>query len=254
MAARVSAMPDPHVVTRLGRARVGYDGRMIRRIPLAAVALALGLAFQSASAQDLSLLPKYGQVQKNEAQRKADAEFLAGMDKHFKGDRKKASLEAAARGWTALRQNNMEEAMRRFNQAWLLDAGNAQAVWGMGAVAGSIGELRQSVNLFEEADRALSGDIDFVADYARALGMAGAEWRDQALLQKATTRFAQVHAKAPDHTLNLQNWAITLFYTGDYAGAWQKVQLAEKTPRASEMDRAFVEALQKKMPRPQGAR
>lgn len=227
---------------------------MIRRIPLAAIALALGLAFQAVSAQDLSLLPKYGQVQKNETQRKADAEFLAGMDKQYKGDRKKASLDAAARGWSALRQNKMEEAMRRFNQAWLLDANSAQAVWGMGAVAGSIGELRQAVSLFEEADRTLSGDIDFVADYARALGQAGAEWRDQALVRKALARFAQVHAKAPDHTLNLQNWATTLYYTEDYAGAWQKVQLAEKTPRASQLDGKFVAALQQKMPRPAAAR
>lgn len=227
---------------------------MIRRLPFAAVALALGLAFQSVSAQDLSLLPKYGQVAKNEAQRKADADFLAAIDKEYKGDRKKASQDAAARGWLALRKNDMEEAMRRFNQAWLLDAGNAQSVWGMGAVAGSIGELRQAVALFEEADPKLSADIDFAADYARALGMAGAEWRDQAVLQKALARFAQVHARAPQHTLNLQNWAITLFYTGDFAGAWQKVQLAEKTPRASELDPAFIAALQQKMPRPAVAR
>jgi hypothetical protein len=50
--------------------------------------------------------------------------------------------------------------------------------------------------------------------------------------------------------LNLQNWAIILFYTGDYGEAWKKIKLAEGAPRAGELDKNFVAALEKKMPRP----
>jgi tetratricopeptide (TPR) repeat protein len=227
---------------------------MFRLSALAALGLAIGMALAPAHAQDPSLLPKYGQAPKTEAQRNADATFLAAIDKQYGGDRKKASQDVVARGWQAQRQGKMEEAMRRFNQAWLIDRGNAYALWGMGAVVGSIGELRQSVALFAEAEPALAGDLDFAVDHARTMGMAGAEWRDQALLQKAFAAFARLHAQAPQHTMNLQNWAITLFYTGDYAQAWQKIRLAEATPRASELDRSFIAALQEKMPRPQGAR
>jgi hypothetical protein len=80
--------------------------------------------------------------------------------------------------------------------------------------------------------------------------MAGAETRNEAMLRDAFARFARLHERAPDHTLNLQNWAITHFYAGNYAEAWKKVKLAEATPRRAELDRSFIAALQARMPRP----
>ena len=49
---------------------------------------------------------------------------------------------------------------------------------------------------------------------------------------------------------NLQNWAMTLYYTGDYAQAWRKIKQAEATPRGAELDQQFIALLQTKMPRP----
>jgi hypothetical protein len=70
------------------------------------------------------------------------------------------------------------------------------------------------------------------------------------MVREALGRFAQLHEKAPQHILNLQNWAITLYLVGDYAGAWRKIVLAEATPRHAELDPKFLAALQSKMPRP----
>ncbi|MBK9237172.1 MAG: hypothetical protein IPO19_14710 [Rhodoferax sp.] len=50
--------------------------------------------------------------------------------------------------------------------------------------------------------------------------------------------------------MNLQNWAVTLFYVGNYPEARKKIQLAEVTPRHVELDPGFVAALQGKMRRP----
>ena len=96
----------------------------------------------------------------------------------------------------------------------------------------------------------MSTDIDFAADYAKALGIAGAQNRNDAMLKDAFARFARVYAQSPQHTLNLQNWAITLFYVGNYAEAWRKIKMAEVTPRSAELDQRFILALEGKMPRP----
>lgn len=211
---------------------------------------AAGFATSAAIAQDTNLQPKYGAAPKSEMQKTADAKFLAAIDDYYKGDRKKAADALSSRGWHFLRQGDKPDAMRRFNQAWLIDNACGSALWGMAAIQAEAGDIAASMKLFTEAESSVGGDIDFAIDYAKALGMAGAETKDDALLKNAFTRFARLYEKAPQHTLNLQNWAITLFYVGNYRDAWKKIQLAEGTPRRAEIDPGFVAALQSKMPRP----
>ena len=43
------------------------------------------------------------------------------MDEDYHGDRKKASDDMAVRGWQYLRAGDHSDAMRRFNQSWLLN-------------------------------------------------------------------------------------------------------------------------------------
>ena len=207
-------------------------------------------AFNIAYAQDISLLPKYGSLPKNEAQKLSDEKFIAGIDEYYKGDRKKGAEEISARGWQFLRQGNITDAIRRFNQAWLLDSSNGSALWGMATIQANTEKSTDSLKLFEEAEHSIGNDIDFSVDYAKAIGVAGAQTRNDALLQDAFARFARAYEKAPQHTLNLQNWAITLFYVGNYAEAWKKIKLAEATLRRAELDSNFIAALQSKMPRP----
>ena len=204
----------------------------------------------AAFAQDTNLMPKYGLMPKTEMQKAADAKFLAGIDESYKGDRRKAAEAAASRGWQFLRQGNKPDAMRRFNQAWLIDNTNSYALWGMAVVQAEADDITASIKLFTEAEKSLNGDLDFAVDHAKTLGIAGVQAKNNAQLQDALSRFARLHARAPQHTLNLQNWAVTLFYSGNYSEAWKKIQLAETTPRRAEVDPNFVAALQSKMPRP----
>jgi tetratricopeptide (TPR) repeat protein len=220
------------------------------RAILLVLALAIGTVFSAAFAQEINLLPKYGLLPKNEAQKAADAKFLASIDDTYKGNRKKAAADLSARGWEFLRQENFPDAMRRFNQAWLIDNSDGSALWGMAAIQASWRKLDESLKLFAEAEALVGDDIDFTADYAKALAMAGTQKKNDTLLNDAFARFARVYEKAPQHTLNLQNWAIALYYVGNYAEAWKKVKLAEATPGRAEFAPKFVDALQSKMPRP----
>jgi tetratricopeptide (TPR) repeat protein len=223
---------------------------LIFRALLLALLISFGLASQPASAQDINLQPKYGSLPKNDAQKAADAMFIASIDRYYKGDRKKGAGDVSSRGWQFLRQGNPLDAMKRFNQAWLLDNTNGSALWGMAAIQAGSGKIDESLKLFAEAESLVGKDIDFAVDYAKALGIAGAQTENEALLKDAFARFARLHEEAPQHTLNLQNWAITLFYIGNYAEAWRTVKLAEATPRRADLDPRFLAALQSRMPRP----
>ena len=55
-----------------------------------------------AHAQDMNLLPKYGSQPKSDALKAADESFIPGMDKDYYGDRAKASMDMAMRGWAVL--------------------------------------------------------------------------------------------------------------------------------------------------------
>lgn len=208
------------------------------------------MSMQAFAEDNINLLPKYGLLPKNAMQKAADAEFLASVDEAYKGNRKQAAELAAIRGWEFFRKGDMSQAMKRFNQAWLLDANNGQAIWGMAAIQGQAGKMTESFKLFAEAEALLGDDLDFAVDYVKTVSYVAARTQNSALLAKCYDRYAQLYQKAPEHTLNLQNWAITLYHAGDYAGAWDKLKLAEATKRRAEIDPTFVAALEKKMPRP----
>lgn len=220
----------------------------IPRTLLLAILFAVGL--QTAFAQDINSQPKYGSLPKNEAQKAADAKFIASIDEDYKGNRKKAAEDVSAQGWQFLRQNNYPDAMRRFNQAWLLDDTNGTALWGIAAVSSISGRSAESLRLFAEAERFVGNDINFAVDYALTLGSIATRERDETLVKDAFARFARLHERAPQHTMNLQNWAIVLFNLGNYAEAWKKIKLAEETPGRTGLDKRFLAALQEKMPRP----
>jgi len=216
------------------------------------LALVFGIALGSEAvfAQDINVLPKYGSQPKNEAQKAADAKFLSSVDEYYKGNRKKAAEDVSARGWQFLQQNNYPEAMRRFNQAWLLDNTNGAALWGMAAISSISGKSEESLKLFAEAERVVGSDLNFAVDYALTLGSIATRERNEARINEAFARFARLYERAPQHTMNLQNWAIVLFNVGNYAEAWKKIKLAERTPGGAGLDKRFTTALQEKMPRP----
>lgn len=217
------------------------------------VLLAAALILFSASpslADDRNLLPKYGSLPKTEWQKEADTVFISGMNEDYHGDLKKASSDMAARGWQYLAAGDLANAMRRFNQAWLLNNENGVALWGMAAVEASSGKLDESLKLFAEAEKFVGDELNFSVDYARAIGIVGVKRKDDALLKDAFDRYERIYQKAPQHTKNLQNWAMTLFGIGRYSEAWAKVKLAEATPNKDQLDPRFVASLQARMPRP----
>ena len=71
-----------------------------------------------------------------------------------------------------------------------------------------------------------------------------------AMMTEAMARFHRNAQRAPEHPANWQNWAVALYYTGNYAGAWEKLEKIEKLGLSSAMDPRFLQALSARMARP----
>lgn len=82
---------------------------------------------------DLMVLPLFGDYQKTVAQLNEDTNFIIECDKSF-GKRAEASDFFANVGWQYLEEGKKEDAIRRFNWAYLLDNENVDAYWGLGVI------------------------------------------------------------------------------------------------------------------------
>lgn len=171
-------------------------------------------------------------------------------DASQRSELQKLSDKVAKRAWEALRAGRDEDARYRFNQALQFDRDNSYALWGLAVLHANKGEYANSISIFEKLEPILSNDVNFCTDYARALGHAGVAAQNKTIIAAAIERFKKTYEKVPQHTMNLQNWAVILYYLGNYAEAWEKVKLAEATAGASAVDRRFVSALNSKMARP----
>ena len=86
------------------------------------------LCANPAHADDRNLLPKYGNLPRADWQKAADNAYIKATNEEYHGDRTKASTDTVMRGWQYLAEGDLEDAMRRFNQAWLLNDKNGVAL------------------------------------------------------------------------------------------------------------------------------
>jgi Tfp pilus assembly protein PilF len=91
-----------------------------------------------------STKPHYGDVKKSQAYIDLDNEFIQDAIKQF-GTRKVAAKQHVSFGWDYIRKGDFSTAMKRFNQAWLLDSTLIDVNWGYGAVLGSTKEYNQAI-------------------------------------------------------------------------------------------------------------
>ena len=98
-------------------------------------ALVLGLLATSAESREYPLneRPMYGSVEKTSAMVAADEQLIQDNAKEGK-TREQGSDIAVVLGWRYFDKDDYATAMKRFNQAWLLDPDNGDAFEGFAAV------------------------------------------------------------------------------------------------------------------------
>lgn len=150
---------------------------MLRYLSIAGLVLCHLISIPSAFAQS-STLPRneqimYGGPERNAEQRAADNELLAAVAKLGK-TRREAAEHATKRGFQFFRRGDHATAIKRFNQAWLLDPEFGGAYWGFAVILHERDKnMVEAERMFVKAGRLLPEDADLQVDFGRFFGKTG---------------------------------------------------------------------------------
>jgi len=119
--------------------------------------------WEKASQTDIRLLPKYGNAEKTEEQKKLDKELVETILKQDSTHRK-GSDHLINLGFKYL-YRDIKTAMYRFNQAYLLDSTNTDIYWGFGAVYMILGNYEKAKEQYEEGLKIAPDNTHLLTDY-----------------------------------------------------------------------------------------
>jgi tetratricopeptide (TPR) repeat protein len=232
------------------------------------ILIALGLAGLFAnpsytSAADSSVnpdtLPMFGQpkIARPDHLKSVDESFIRDSTLRY-NTRQAASGAFATQGWSSLRTKQLDVAMLRFNQAWLLNGKNYAAFWGFAAVLSARGSLLEAIEQLETARElidepaqrpALLCDLATLhSEYAASLPAERQLERAQRFVG-ANNRFTESLENDPTFATGWQEWAMSLYEQERYAEAWAKVKRAREL-RAEALPPEFLKKLSAKMAEP----
>jgi len=220
------------------------------------LALLMVLLVPIARAQPIDQVPMYGGMDRSSypTLKAADEKFIADVTKEF------GSREAAAKVWIsgAFRYYNEDKlalAMRRFNQAWLLDPNNPSVYWGFAAVLHDLAKMCDAKAMIERAlafGQYITGllpDAGMMIAFCALDDTKLSPSERQAQFERADTFFREAAEKDRNKGYVYASWARTLYHRDQYAEAWQMVKRARDL--GGRVSVQLLELLRQKMPEPQ---
>jgi Tfp pilus assembly protein PilF len=218
--------------------------------------LLLGLASGLPTyAQPIDQMPMYGGIDRSAdaSLRAADEKLVADTSKHY-GSREKASAAFIGNGFAFYGRNNLENAMRRFNQAWLLDPNNPEVYFGFAVVLHDRGKQCEALGQFEKAasfGRYIQGMTPDAARVAVLCAIQDKTLSNEAketLFTRADALYAQALSQESNKGYVHSSMASALYWRGKYAEAWASVKLAREN--GGQVPEQFLRLLREKMPEP----
>ena len=97
--------------------------------------------------RSINEIPEYGNQPKSPEMLQADQEFLALT----KGKKKESFDHMMNVGWSFFQRGDIGTAIKRFNQAWLIDSTRYESYWGFAAAEGRLNNFETSKHYYEKA-------------------------------------------------------------------------------------------------------
>ncbi|GAA4386129.1 hypothetical protein [Hymenobacter koreensis] len=202
---------------------------------------------------DINLLPMYGGARKPKRLQLADELFLATTDRN-EPNRAVAAKHFVKRGMDYFRAGDYATAMKRFNQAWLLDSTNADTYWGFGILRGSQGDYNESITLLSNSLKRQPDNQNLTADLAGTLLQRYDAFRANADLERSLALFELYVSRENNASGNESRipvyaaLAMGYFRKQDYERAWQWTDRARQLNPAA-VDPTFLRQLRQAAPR-----
>lgn len=215
--------------------------------------------YVSAEEQRIDNIPMYGQpaIPRPDLLKKADEDFIKQASEGLGG------REAASKAWYAqaekfIANGDLDLAMRRYNQSWLLNPNNYQPYWGFGRAMLQSGEIDEAIQYLEKSKELVDDQFQKVAlltdlgsAYSTKAGQISSTQNQdkERLFSLANQNFSESTTLDSTYGNSWRRWAMSLYEQGNYAGAWEKVKRA-KTQNARPFPPAFLRALNQALSEP----
>ena len=213
---------------------------------IALIALVIAGCATAPTVPRIDNVPMYGQpaTPRPESLRQADEDFIKKAAAGFGGSREDASKSWYAEGDRFLRELNVDYAMRRYNQSWLLNPNNYQPYWGFARVLTQTDRFSEAIQHFETAKKLCDDNYQKVA----LLSDTGVAYSFAGNFQLANQQFRESTALDPKYANAWLRWSQSLYREGNYADAWSK--LKEARSLGGSIPEAFLRDLSQRMAEP----
>ena len=192
--------------------------------------------------------PEYGNLPKSKDEIKSDKDFTETITK-LGYSKQEGSKQLATKGWNFLRQGDYENAMLRFNQSWLLDNTNVNALWGFGTIMGVLENSDDALKYLELAYKTDSTVSRLLVDIATAYLIRfniNSDKRDLDSGLSSLLNFLKVDNKNEEA---LYKTSIFYFHLEDYNSAWTYLHKCYDNG-GRPVQQGFVNTLSEKMKDP----
>ena len=197
-------------------------------------------------------VPMYGQpdVERPAFLKQADQDFIEKASKGI-GSREEASKVWWVQAERFMQEGNLDYAMRRYNQSWLLNPNNYQPYWGFARVSLEKGRVNEAISFLEKAESLIDDQyqkVALLADLGTAYTYKGKESPEY--FEKANGKFSESIQLEETYPNSWRRWAFSLYEQKAYPSAWEKVIRAQKLG-AKPFPSSFLSALEEASPRPE---
>lgn len=203
----------------------------------------------------VNLTPMYGspEIAKSEAQKKRDEVFVEDVTK-IAGSRQQGAKDFGGDGWRHYQRGDLDNAMRRFNQAWLLDPESFLPYWGFGAILMKLKKPEEAIPHYErslslidvatEKPRLLNDSAKAYSAAASRSGNDAAAWR-----ARSEDLFQQAVQLDPKYSNAYRDWLASNLIHEEYSKAWAVVKKAREAG-VQDLPKELINTLAEKMPEP----
>ena len=167
-------------------------------------------------------VPLWEGVTKTPEMLAADAAFVATVKEASGGNLVAGYQSIVRKGWDAFRAGDQETAIKRFNQATLIDPNRGEAYWGFALATHLRGDgLAVAERWFLEAEKRIPEEAALLADHARTLDENGE-------FERAKVMFEHVVELAPTMPVGHIGLSRVLYELGDQDGSRRHAEEAKR--------------------------
>ncbi len=131
-------------------------------------------------------------------------------------------------GWQYFYEKKLDVAMKRFNQAWLLDSLNADVYWGFGNLVGMQGKFMESISLFEKSLKLNPNNAKVLLSASISYGNAFYQSKDVKYLNTSIELLKRAVVVEPKNPQLYAQLAASYTYFTQRDSALKYLKIAEK--------------------------